>query len=129
MHRDGSAHTGLTYVYGAPGVGKSFLVRNHLAGAFPGKASCVVKLGEVFGAGPSGFRLGNMLSASGCARDGALRPLLVIGPLASAEDPLVVLLDDRLLGVVALVGEGQLEPEPDVVEREGVLGPGDDRPG
>lgn len=48
LHRAGTGHRGVTYVYGAPGVGKSFLVRNHLAHAFPGQGRCLVKLGDVF---------------------------------------------------------------------------------
>ena len=108
LHRDGAAHKGITYVYGAPGVGKTFLVRNHLSGAFPGEASCVVKLGnmaeiaeeagfqvteraDVIGldgrlsigklptvSEPSDFRLRRLLAASGCEQNDELRSLIII---------------------------------------------------
>lgn len=83
MHRDGVAHRGVSYVYGAPGVGKSFLVRNHLLGAFPGEASCVVKLGDVFGGGTE--QLGVQVTARPdvTSRDGQVR----IGSLPAVAEP------------------------------------------
>jgi hypothetical protein len=45
---DGRVDQGLTYIWGSPGVGKSFITRNRLHEGFPGD-SCLIKLGDVFG--------------------------------------------------------------------------------
>ena len=55
-YQSGKEHKGITYVYGDPGVGKTFLVRNYLSGLLSKEASCVVKLGEVFSAAAAGKR-------------------------------------------------------------------------
>ncbi len=48
LYQDGVAHRGITYIYGAPGVGKSFIVRNHLANTLPEETRCVVNLADIF---------------------------------------------------------------------------------
>ncbi len=45
---EGQIDQGLTYIWGSPGVGKSFITRNRLHEGFPGD-SCLIKLGDVFG--------------------------------------------------------------------------------
>jgi serine/threonine protein kinase len=80
LYRNGASHRGITYIYGAPGVGKSFIVRNHLMKLLPDR-TCVVKLTDVRLPGiadSSDFQLGPLFSASGCERDGELVPLMVI---------------------------------------------------
>jgi hypothetical protein len=44
----GEIDQGITYIWGSPGVGKSFITRNRLNEGFPGD-SCLIKLGDVFG--------------------------------------------------------------------------------
>jgi tRNA A-37 threonylcarbamoyl transferase component Bud32 len=108
LHRLGDSHRGITYIYGAPGVGKSFFVKKHLKTTLPADANCVVKLSDVFTGStkefgfqveprsdvttsggktlgtlpaitdPRDFQLRRLLSASGCEQNGELVPLVVI---------------------------------------------------
>lgn len=108
LHRLGVSHRGITYIYGVSGVGKSFVVRNHLTSTLPDEANCVVKLGDVFNGStqklgfevaprpdvttsggktlgtlpaiidPRDFQLGHLLSVSGCERNGELVPLVIL---------------------------------------------------
>jgi hypothetical protein len=107
----GEKHVGLTYVWGSPGAGKSFVSRNRLSEGFPGD-SCLVKLGNLFGddADKLGFEvtrkpdlmtldgqitydnlpliantveydLEDLLAAGGCRQDDRLVPLIMVDDL------------------------------------------------
>ena len=108
MYREGVTHKGLTYIYGAPGVGKSFIVRKHLMSMLADEAVCLVNLGDVFAdstlqpdiqitqksdlvttteqvmgrlpaiSNPSARQLEHLLSTSGCIRNGELVPLVIV---------------------------------------------------
>jgi hypothetical protein len=105
---DGTGGKGLTYIWGSPGVGKSFISRNRLSEEFPGP-SCLVKLGGLFNedsakldfevirkadlmtldgqerfddlpavADPSAYNLDHLLSAAACVQNGELVPLIIV---------------------------------------------------
>jgi hypothetical protein len=98
----------LTYIWGAPGVGKSFVSRNRLYEGFPGE-SCLVKLGDLFGddsnllnfevikkpdlvtvdgllafdnlptvAETRNYDLDSLLDASDCRQEESLVPLIIV---------------------------------------------------
>jgi hypothetical protein len=105
---DGTGGKGLTYIWGSPGVGKSFISRNRLSAGFPGP-SCLVKLGDLFDedtakldfevtrkadlmtldgqerfddlpavAETSAYDLEGMLSAASCVQNEELVPLIIV---------------------------------------------------
>jgi len=104
---DGQIDQGLTYIWGSPGVGKSFITRNRLIEGFPGN-SCLIKLGDVLGDASNSlsfevvdvpdlttvdgqmafdsmpavvqandYELENLLEVAECKRDGNLVPLII----------------------------------------------------
>jgi hypothetical protein len=108
---DGQEHRGITYVWGAPGVGKSLITRNRLGQNFPGD-TCLVKIGNLFTVDSdklnfevartaelasldsstefdslpalvevNDFDLDSMLAAAGCEQNGQLVPLIIFDDL------------------------------------------------
>ena len=107
-YRDGQIDQGLTYIWGSPGVGKSFITRNRLHEGFPGD-SCLIKLGDVFNddldalnfevvdkpdlttldgqiafdtlpavAHANEFELESIFDVAECKQDGAMLPLIIV---------------------------------------------------
>jgi hypothetical protein len=108
---EGQTHKGLTYIWGSPGVGKTFVSTRRLKDKFPGD-NCLVKLGDLFGDEPAslGFEvirkpslvtlderivfddlptvadlqqydLNELLSAAGCRAENGLVPLIIVDDL------------------------------------------------
>ncbi|MDX1614064.1 MAG: phosphotransferase [Candidatus Promineifilaceae bacterium] len=111
IYLDGQAHRGITYVWGAPGVGKSLITREPLGRQFAAD-SCEVEIKELFSvdseklsfptarrpalttldgqiefdslpgaAAITEFELDNLLDAAGCREDGQLVPLIIFDDL------------------------------------------------
>jgi hypothetical protein len=111
IYLDGQEHRGITYVWGPPGVGKSFITRDRLEQGFPGN-TCLVKISDLFGmdseklsfevgntadlttldgqlefdslptaAQINDFELDSLLDAAECRIDGQLVPLIIFDDL------------------------------------------------
>ena len=116
QYQDGAAHSGVTYLSGGAGIGKSFVARNALD-TFADEDQCDIQLTELFTedvaslsfevkltpdlatvdgehvfnelpdiADASGFSLESMLSAGGCLDSGHLPPLVVIDGIDEVHD-------------------------------------------
>lgn len=114
--RNGEEHAGVTYMWGAAGVGKSFVTRN-LLDAFDDSERCDVELSDLFNGNvddrgfevepradlatldgnhvfntlltisdPAKFKLETFLDAMGCFDDGELRPLVIVDGIDEIHD-------------------------------------------
>lgn len=112
----GESHSGVTYLRGAAGVGKSFVTRN-LTDAFDETEQCSVELADLFGGSaesrgfevelkadlattdgkyvfnqlptisePRDFEIEVLFEAMGCFDDGVLRPLIVLDGIDEVHD-------------------------------------------
>jgi hypothetical protein len=111
IYLDGQEHRGITYVWGPPGVGKSFITRDRLGQRFPGD-TCLVKIGDLFSvdseklsfevsstsdlttldgqmafdllpavAEVNDFELDSMIAAADCRQNDQLVPLIIFDDL------------------------------------------------